>query len=181
MTEKQKNTIDNLIKLLPADDRKIFREIAEYAVELGFTPSQIKYTHVLSDAVVFTKTKAGKSRRLCKIFPSSVGKNKELYNTGKPMLSLSFSVTKKYSNIFHEAIRQEHETLKNGFKGCKECNIKCANPYVYRYQNGKTVLCCGSDKLMELPPINEAYLNEIKEMMKKQSDYWMKTVFATIK
>ena len=144
MTEKQKKTIDNLIITLSKNDREIFREIAEYAVELGYIPSQVKNVHGWTDAVVFTKTKTGKSRRLCKINPLSAGKNKELYNTGKPLLSLQFSATKKYSNIFHEAVKQEHETLKIGFKSCKGCN-SCASPYVYKYPDGKTVLCCGGD------------------------------------
>jgi len=178
MTDNQKEKINGLLDSLQIDDRETYRLIIEHAVKLGYAPSQVKNVHGLTGVVVFSKSRVGKVRRLCKISPSSEGKNKKLYNTGKPLLSLSFSATKNYSDMFHEAVRQEYETLKGGFKGCKGCN-SCASPYVYRYPDGKTVLCCGGDKLMELPQIGMENLDEIKDMMKSQDDFFEYNIFTT--
>jgi len=104
MTENQKRKIDILIDTLPEDEQRIYREIAEYAVKLGYTPSQVKNVSGLTGAVAFTKSKTGK--RLCKISPPSQNpaKGKALYQMQKTILALSFYATPVYSELFRYGI-----------------------------------------------------------------------------
>jgi len=170
MTENQAKKIDALIASLPQGDRQIYREIAEYAVVLGYMPSQVKNVHGLTASVVFAKSKVG--HRLCKISPPSAAKGKELYNTGKTLFALSFFATTAYSALFHEGVKQEFETLTRNYKGCSECK-GCTGGYTYQYPNGRQATCC-SGKLIELSPVHAEHLDEIKRMMKAQDVFWLK-------
>ena len=50
---KPKEKIDALITVLPKSDRAIYREIAKYAVALGYSPGKTKVPH---EPVIFAKT-----------------------------------------------------------------------------------------------------------------------------
>ncbi|MCL2445603.1 MAG: hypothetical protein FWD06_02400 [Oscillospiraceae bacterium] len=144
MTKSQTQKIDALIRALPEDECELYRDIAEYAVALGYAPSPVKNVHGLTGAVAFTSAKVGK--RLCKISPPNEnhGSGKALYGEGKTILALAFYATPVYSALFRNAIEQE---LATG--GCTRC------------------------KLVELPPISSAHVDEIKAMMKTQDDFWV--------
>jgi len=171
MTAMQKKKIDALIDALPEEEREIYREIAEHAVVWGYTPSPIRNVHGLTGAVAFSKSKVGK--RLCKISPPSdnLGNGKALYREGKTILALAFYATPVYSVLFRNAIEQELATVPMGNRGCSACK-KCNGGYTYASLDNKTLGCC-QWKLIELPPISQAHISEIKAMMKTQDDFWV--------
>ena len=115
MTENQKQKIDNLINALPMYDRELFREIAEYAIELGYLPSKPKSS---SEPVDFSKNVNNCVRKLCKISPPNSAKQQD--NTG---FALSFYTVTDYSDIFHESVKKACESRKSrvGINGCGSC------------------------------------------------------------
>ena len=163
MTENQKQKIENLIAMLPENDRELYREIAEYAVELGYSPSKVKNPN---DSVDFSKNINNCWRKLCKINPPNPAKHQD--NT---VFALSFYTVTEYSDIFHESVRKACETRKSriGINGCGRCK-KCGG-YTYIYPCGKKVMCC-HDKLIVLPIISDKYLFEIKNIMKIHHERW---------
>ena len=168
MTEKQKIKIDELIGILPDNEKDMYREIAEHAVELGYLPSKAKN---LSDPVAFSKKANNCFRKLCQISPPNPAKQQE--NT---VFSLSFYTVTEYSEIFHEAVKKACESRKTkvGVNGCGNCIKRygqCTG-YTYIYPCGKKIMCC-HDKLITLPTINAEYLDEIKNMMKTHHERWM--------
>ena len=91
MTENQKQKIDNLINALPKHDRELYREISEYAVELGYSPSKAKSPN---EPVDFSRNVNNCVRKLCKISPPNPAKQQG--NTG---FALSFyTVTESLLN-----------------------------------------------------------------------------------
>lgn len=173
--EKIKDIINTCIAKIDDNEQAVYREIAEYAVELGYTPKPIKNVHGLTDAIVFTKNKIGK--RICKISPPTPNpsKGKELYKEGKTILALSFFRTPTYSELFHRGVKEEIESLHGNYTGCYGCEI-CTTGYTYTYIDGQTRVVCGNYKLIELPPISADHVGEIKAMMKAQDDYWLKEI-----
>ena len=169
MTDSQKQKIDMLISVLPKHEQEMYREIAEYAVELGYSPSKIKTP---LEPVIFAKTiRSFGNRRLCKIAPP----NHEISNELSTGVFLSFYATTDYSEVFNEGVRMLCESRKSrkthggSDKGCGDCN-KCTG-YFYTYSDGKTTGCC-HDKLVEILYIKEEHVVEIKAMMKAQHECW---------
>ena len=153
MTENQKKKIDDLISALPECDKALYRELAEYAVELGYSPSKAKTPN---GPVDFSKNINNCFRKLCKISPPNPAKQQE--NT---IFALSFYTVTEYSDIFHECVKRACESRKSrvGVNGCGSCK-KCTG-YTYTYPCGKKIMCC-HDKLITLPVISGKYLVEIK-------------------
>ena len=156
MTKNQKMKIDSLINALPKNDQSIYRDIAEYAVKLGYTPSQIKNVHGVIVAVAFSKSKAG--RRLLKISPH------------ESTLSLAFFASSEYSDHFQEKIRQD---IDKGIVCTKKCE-NCAGKYTYDYSDGRKVHRCAIHSLVHISPIGVECVGEVKAMMKIQDDFWYK-------
>jgi hypothetical protein len=173
MTKAQAQKIDTLMAALAEDEREIYREIAEYAIALGYAPSQMKNTHGLTEAVAFTKKKI--NRRLCKISPPSAntGKGKALYQARKTILALSFYATPDYSAFFRDAIEQELATVAVERRGCANCK-QCNGGYTYVSDDEVNIGCC-QWKMIELPPVDAQHMNEIKTMMKTQDKFWTGT------
>jgi len=171
MTKAQAQKIDTLIAALPQDERGLYREIAEHAVALGYAPAPVKNVHGLTGAMAFTKAKVGK--RLCKISPPSenLGNGKALYGKGKTILALAFYATPLYSALFRNAIEQELATVPANKRGCSACQA-CNGGYTYVSSDDRITGSC-QWKLVELPPISHAHVDEIKAMMKTQDEFWL--------
>ncbi|MCL2545584.1 MAG: hypothetical protein FWE06_00120 [Oscillospiraceae bacterium] len=166
MTEKSKARIDDLIALLPDNEKDLYRNIAEYATKLGYSPAKVKDKY---EPVVFArKIKNNSYNRLCKISPPN-----PLTSNDKTTLALKFYATSDYSDIFHEGVKRECESRKTRVGIESGCNGKCGGCYTYIYPNGKKIACC-HDKLIILPTISDSYLIEIKNMMKTQNDFLTK-------
>ena len=55
--EKIQFLIDNCIAKMESNEKDIYKQIAEYAVELGYTPKPVKTAQGVSDDLTFTKAK----------------------------------------------------------------------------------------------------------------------------
>jgi len=112
-----------------ADEEKdIYRRIAEYAVELGYTPKPVKTAGGISDALTFTKSKV--NRTLIKIRPNKKGKSG---------LVISFFATPAYSDVFQQGIKTVIEYSNGRYTGCYGCG-RCKGElqgYTYVYPDGK--------------------------------------------
>ena len=113
MTEKQEQIINNLIAAMPEDDRKTYREIAEYAVSLGYTPKAIGKTGGAFDGAIFSKSKT--NRTIIKILPQY---NEVIDKSGIPMLSVKFFAAPEYSEIFSQGIKRVIEAADGKYTGC---------------------------------------------------------------
>ena len=168
MTGGQRKKIEELLALLREDEKEIYREIAGYAVELGYLPSITKNAHDVVIDFAFSKAKIG--RRLMKI-----GKPQgAAWNSGKAKLNMTFYAA-EYSDFFQERVRRDFETVMGG----KSCDGKCKDchgKYTYVYPDGKRVFRCSLHSLIEISPIGAEHVAEIKKMMKMQDDFWMDTI-----
>jgi len=183
--ETQQAKVDALIAALPDDEQSIYREIAEYAVALGYSPAKTKDIH---EPVIFAKNiKSYGYRRMCRISPP----NALVGNVQKTAFALSFYAMSDYSEIFHESVRNACESRKKinvvpGYSeifscenkksscrfrkdSCDKCR-KCKD-YFYTYPCGKTI-SCDHIYLIDILPITMAYVGEIKSMMKRQHECW---------
>ena len=184
MTENQRIKIDNLIDILPDCDKAIYHDIAKYAAELGYSPAKVNDKY---KPVVFAKMIKGYGHRgICRISPPNPT-SREV----KTKFAMSFYAASEYQDIFHEAVRIACESRNNTWEAsdystvyshehennncdkrkesCDKCR-KCKN-YYYSYPNGK-IVGCDHINLIELPPINEEHVDEIKRLMKIQHECW---------
>ena len=161
--EKTQALIENCISEMSVDEKEIYRQIAEFAVELGYTPKPIKTAQGISNKLSFKKAKI--SRTLLKINPGHQNQK----------LALVFYATPTYSDVFQEGIKRVIEEFDGRYTGCySKCKRKCDKPqgYTYVYPDGKTVFRCGGEYI-ELSLIKAEHVNEIKSMMKAQDDFWL--------
>ncbi|WP_310603220.1 hypothetical protein [Anaerosporobacter sp.] len=162
--EKRKVLLNKCLSIISDNDRKIYAEIAEYAIELGYTPKAIKTASGVSDALTFTKSKV--NRTLLKIRPN--------IEAGKSQLVMTFFATVDYSDIFKQGIRRVIEAFDGRYTGCYGCG-RCKGKlqgYTYTYPDGKKVFRCGRE-LIELPAIKPENVKEILTMLKVQDEFFM--------
>ena len=167
MTDTQKKKIKEMLDTLPEVEKDIYREIAEYAVELGYLPCKIKNAHGEIVAVAFSKSKI--NRRLIKITPPYTTTGKDLTKTSKAGLGIAFFAA-EYSDYFHDKVCKDIE------KGiiCGSICENCAGKYKYVYPDGSTAFRCSIHSLVDVSPIGTEHIGEIKKMMKMQNDFWLK-------
>ena len=177
--EKSQLLIDECIAKMNADDRKVYRPIAEYALALGFTPrlvkASVKTSGGTSDELAFCKSKIG--RTLLRINPMFLKApvNYQIHEAGKAKMRLVFFATHTYSEPFLLGVKHVIEAFEGKYTGCYGCG-RCSGElqgYTYTYPDGRAVFRCGG-QLIELPAtIGMAHVDEVKAMMKAQDDFWM--------
>jgi len=161
MTNNQRNKIEDFVTALPTNEREIYQDIAEYAVELGYTPSIERNAHGIIIALVFSKNKI--SKRLIKIHPPGVYSDETEFK-------MQFYAATEYSEFFHKKLRRD---VNDGRAACEsECG-KCAGKYVFVYPDGIKGFRCAIHSLVKLSPLGAEHINEIKKMMKTQDDFWI--------
>ncbi|MCL2512440.1 MAG: hypothetical protein FWF08_00945 [Oscillospiraceae bacterium] len=175
--EKIKEAVDDCIAKMNDEDKKIYREIAEYAVELGYAPKPVKTAQGISDELAFTKNKV--KRTLLRMHPNvrDIPFKVRPGQKGQAGLRLAFFATPRYSVPFKEGVKRVIEDFDGKYTGCYGCG-RCKGDlegYTYIYPDGKAVFRCGRE-LIALPPISADYINEIKAMIKTQDDFWMKQI-----
>ena len=161
---KERDLLDQLMNTVQTDYIDECKALIEYAVSLGYLPHK---TAVSGFAVSFTSKKTG--RTIMKLTPNT-GLNHRKFI---PKLSMKFPATKVHSAVFTEAVKREMESNGGLYTGCFGCG-KCAgeaDSYVYEYPNGKHDFVC-SNALMN-PDWHREDVEEIKEMMKTQDDFWL--------
>lgn len=165
LKEKETELLNKLFSDIPKDYIDVCRELVEYAVTLGYMPYQTKSSGF---GISFTSKKT--NRTLIALSPTT-GLN---YKKFIPALRILFSATKNYSDIFHEAVKEEIESHGGIYVGCYGCG-KCSggqDSYVYIYPDGRSTFKC-RDTMMS-PDWRSENMQEIMEMMKTQNDFWMK-------
>ena len=171
--EKAQALIDSCISKMNDEDKIIYRPIAEYAAELGYTPKQIKTAGGVSEELVFTKSRI--KRTLLRIHPTKQATPTKILQTGKAGFKLFFCATPQYSEPFQEGIKRVIEAYDGKYTGCSRCG-RCkgeSEGYTYVYPDGKMVFRCGG-VLIALHTISKENIEEIRTMMKTQDDFWMK-------
>jgi len=170
MTEKQKDTLNKIIYALPDEHREAFKEVAEYAVSLGYTPVLKGAKKNYGD---FSKSKIG--RTILKI------------DTGPtpPRLAIKFYALPEYTGIFQEAIEEsirEHARLKYEIKphctGCMQRrNGRCNEPQGYNISlpDGKQGFICGFG-IMSLPSFSAENIPEVKAALKAQDNFFINNI-----
>jgi len=161
MTNNQRKKIEDFVAVLPENEREFYRDIAEYAVELGYTPSNENNTHGIFIALVFSKNKIGK--RLMKMHPPGLFSE-------EPELKMQFYATTDYSDFFHARLRKDVDA---GRAPCERQCEKCAGKYICLYPDGKKGFRCAIHSLVKLSPLEAEHVNEIKKLMKTQDDFWI--------
>ena len=177
-TEKLQTLIDACIAKMNEADKAVYRPIAEYAAQLGYTPKPIKKAGGNVDELAFLKNKV--KRTLMRIHPCIDKAYGQVREVGKAQLRLVFFATSEYSEPFRFGIKNVIEAFDGNYTGyyvCGRCNDD--ERYIYIYPDGKKVFRCGC-QLIELPPMDEEYVDEIKAMMKAQDDFWMQKARAGI-
>ena len=160
MTEKQKISLDTIISAVSDDYRDSFRQVAEYAISLGYNP-KLNAKKTYAD---FIKSKHGKT--LMKIdtdpkFP--------------PRLAIRFDALPVYSGIFLEAIEYRVDLLEQmGHKvrcwGCKKCDGTIG--YKYKLSDGREGFLCGRG-VIDIPSFAAEHISKIKDALKVQDDFLM--------
>ena len=156
------------------DDKRIYRPIAEYALELGYTPKPVKTAGGISDEFAFSKSKV--KRILLRMNPNEK-------HTGKADLRLVFYATPQYSKPFRMGIKNVIEVFDGRYTGCYGCG-RCKDGlegYTYVYSDGKTVFRCGCE-LIRIPAMfTTDDVDENKTLMKTQDEFWLQKVISNPK
>ena len=156
-------------------EKDVFRELAQYAAELGYTPRYGKNAHGQVVYLSFIKGKVNRTLMKFRIWgPYEDVAFYEQGNEGKVQLILSFYATREYSDIFHQGVKRVIEEFGGKYTGCYGCGKCQGEPkgYIYQYPDGKKVFRCGGE-LIELPAIGRKRAAEIKAMLKKQDEFWL--------
>jgi hypothetical protein len=164
MTDKQQTALDAALAKIPELDRNLYRNIAEYAISLGYMP---KLGGKDGSYAEFIKSKI--KRTLIKFqFAPGAGR--------KYAVKLSFYATPAYSPLFKEAVAEMVHTLRkqNYEVRCWNCGM-CDGTLGYKHigEDGAESFLCGKG-VLQLPEIGAEHLDEIKSLMKAQDDFWMK-------
>lgn len=167
MTQKQNDALNKIIAALPDDCQENFREIAEYAISLGYMPT-VKGSS--KDYADFSNSKL--KRTILKIkapapkFPA--------------YLEIKFYALPAFSAYFKKAIEDRILTwnrLKYEFRcfGCGKCNG--TEGYAVTLPDGKKGFLCGFG-LLPLPPLSVENMTEVKEALRLQDDFFKKQASA---
>lgn len=158
------NILNEFLAQLPKTEYKLYIELAEYALSLGYVPKKTK-TRLF--ALDFTKNKVKKTIMKLELHQYSK-------DTNGPGFRLKFYASQEYSDIFKEGIRKVIEEFGGRYTGCYGCG-RCKGElegYTYVYDDGKKVFRCGGE-LIPIQGLGMEHLPEIKALLKKQDDFFM--------
>lgn len=164
VNEKNGQLLKDFISELPENYREMFRDIAEYAIALGYTPKKTKSKDFVLD---FSKSKVKRTIMKMEIHDNAIKKN-------VPGLRLKFYASKDYSDIFRQGIQRVIEEFNGRYTGCYGCG-RCKGGlegYTYAYADGKKVYRCGSE-LISIHNFNPGNIPEIKTLIKTQDEFFM--------
>ena len=169
MNDKQAKLIEEYIALIPKHYKKLFNELADYAVLLGYNPIRNKTQDLSIDFK--------KNRYKATIMKFGL---KEARHDGfgygerdNPDLRLRFFASKNYLEIFRNGIKHVIEEFDGKYTGCYGCG-RCKGElegYTYIYPDGRKVFRCGRE-LIAIVDYDETIIEEIKKLMKEQDDFY---------
>ena len=161
LTNKQADAFAKVFSMLPDDCQESFREVAEYAISLGYMPT-IK--GVRQDYLDFSNSKL--KRTILKVQAATP--------KFPPYIEMKFYAITKYSSYFQKAIDDRILTwnrLKYDARcfGCGKCDG--TEGYVIIMPDGKQGFLCGFG-LLPLPPLNIDNIVEVKEALRIQDEFF---------
>jgi len=171
MNEKQKALMDDFLGHIDPEYHALFSDLANYLVDLGYTPHKNK-THDFT--IDFRNARTPKT--LLKMEEKE--QKHDGYRCGQrgiPGLRLKFYASTAYSAIFQKGIQkviEEFDGRYTGCYGCGDCGAQLQG-YTYRYPDGTTVFRCGRE-LISIFNFSDQDLPEIKALLKTQADYFAK-------
>jgi hypothetical protein len=151
--EKSISLIEALIDTVPEQEKAMYREIAEFALRLGYKPQKVNKEGFTLDFINNTT-------------------RKKILKLAKDDIRLKFYANDNYSQKFQDGIKKVIEDFGGKYTGCYGCG-RCDNGiqgYDYQYPNGKVVFRCGSE-LIGVKGITVEDIPEIKQLMKTQDAY----------
>ncbi|HAB61644.1 MAG TPA: hypothetical protein DCE48_13290 [Lachnospiraceae bacterium] len=169
MNDKQAILIEEYIALIPERFRKLFNELAEYAVYLGYNPIRNKTQDLTIDF------KKNKYKATIMKFGLKEPKH-DGFGCGErdnPDLRLRFFACEGYSEIFQNGIKHVIEEFDGKYTGCYGCG-RCKGGlegYTYIYPDGRKVFRCGRE-LIAIVDYDETVIEEIKKLMIEQDDFY---------
>ena len=157
MTEKQKTALETIISALPDYSQKAFREVAEYAISLGYTP-KLNKKKTYAD---FIKSKHKKT----------IMKIDTAYQA--PRLAVKFNALPVCTGIFQKAV-EERLKICGSYESCKKCGRTFGD--LYTMPNGKEIRICNAvidvySAVSDIPFLSAVNIAEIKEALKLQDDF----------
>jgi len=166
MTNKQTDDFNKIISALPADCRESFREVAEYAISLGYLPA-IK--GVRKDYLDFSNSKLKRTILKVKTDPKF-----------PPYLEMKFYAIPTYSSYFQKAVDDRLLTwnrLKYEARcfGCGKCDG--TEGYTITFPDGKEGFLCGFG-LLPLPSLDTGNIFEVKDALRLQDEFFRKQASA---
>lgn len=165
ISEKSKQVLETFLVNLPESSREMFREIAEFAIDLGYLPKKTKSKDYVID---FIKNKVKRTVLKLEVHDNGI-------KTNGPGIRMKFYATAEYSDIFRNGVKRVIEEFGGKYTGCYGCG-KCKyelEGYTYVYDDGKKVFRCGNE-LIAITGIGEQHIPEIKELLKTQDSFFQR-------
>lgn len=169
MKDKQAKLIEEYVALIPERFSKLFIELAEYAIYLGYNPIRNKTQDLTIDF------KKNKYKAIIMKIGLKEGRH-DGFGCGErdnPDLRLRFFASDSYSTIFQNAIKNVIEEFDGKYTGCYGCG-RCEGQlegYTYVYPDRREVFRCGRE-LVPIYDYDEASIEEIKELMNEQDEFY---------
>ena len=172
--ENQKQLVSDLLSLMNADDKIIYKQIIDLLMEFGYMPQKQNSGGAL--VLDFKNNKL--KEKIAKIGVKDTA--------GKTGLSLKFYASSDYSQKFSDGVRDRCgwwlsdngikyvKIIQNKYIACLSCG-KCNNyrkAYKYQYPDGKTVICCGGE-LIRVQNITIDDVDEIKRLIREQHEFFL--------
>ncbi|MDR1117239.1 MAG: hypothetical protein LBL09_03205 [Oscillospiraceae bacterium] len=165
MTSKQTDSFDKIISMLTEDCRESVREVAKYAVSLGYMPALKGSGKNYAD---FSNSKL--NRTILKIQT----------NPKFPYLEIKFYAVAAYSAFFQKAIEYRLSTwnrlhYETRCFGCGKCDG--TEGYMVTLPDGKEGFLCGFG-LLPLPSFDAENIAEVREALRLQDEFFRGHVSA---
>jgi len=111
--EKSRLLIEELVHRLPEQDKGIYREIAEFVLNLGYRPKKVNKD---GNTLDFTKNSI----------------KKKILKLGKDDFRLKFYANEVFSQKFKDGIQSVIEAFEGKYTGCYGCG-RCSQQKIYLY------------------------------------------------
>ncbi|MDO4285543.1 MAG: hypothetical protein Q4C60_09450 [Eubacteriales bacterium] len=159
MTEKQQHALQTILSALPEDCRESYREIAEYAISLGYMPA-LKGSR--KDYADFSSPRLKRTLLKINANPDCRG------------IAIKFYALPEYRGVFRDAIEKRLAYWnKLGYEakcfGCGKCDGTHGYPCVTR--SGERGFLCGFG-VVPIPAFTAEHIEEVKEAMKIQDEFF---------
>lgn len=165
--DKAERLLNEFLEELPEESRSMYREIAEYAMSLGYFP---KKTTSKDFALDFPKSRVKRTILKMEVHSNAIKSN-------DPGLRLKFYACGEYSEVFQEGIRKVIEEFGGKYTGCYGCGRCGGKPegYTFRYPDGKKVFRCGGE-LIAVSGVGPEHVPEIRELIRKQDEFFLSKI-----